>query len=474
MGDAQNVWAVGDAGTDPRLDRRRRDLAAASSAPTTDPLTAVAFTSTQHGCAVGGWQISPLTGAGISTSVILVTTDGGATWIAAGQPSTRALTGVVFTDAQTGVAVGQHGTILRTTDGGLTWQAQASGTKADLTGVAFTDPLHGYAIGENRTVVRSTDGGLTWKATRTRSYYWSYGGGLAADGSGTLWAAVDEMWQGNGLMRSSDEGRTWKDVKTGSHYSVWAVAAAGARICAVAAVQSGDQGRVVYEASSIVVSDDGGATWSSHLLGSGVLTGSVAVGGTSGICAAGEGTVTSGDGGATWWGAAFAPTGAGQVDFVGPAEGWSTTGDFFERTGFSAYHSNIASSILHTTDGVTWQQQYSSTRYYFLGVDFADAQHGWAVGSRGAILRTTDGGATWSAQAPESGAVYSVVQAPSAQDAWVLRQDAGPIPQGRLPANRRRRRDLGHDHPAGTLLAHGHVLPDGGRGLGRRLGSPRR
>ncbi len=32
------------------------------------------------------------------------------------------------------------------------------------------------------------------------------------------------------------------------------------------------------------------------------------------------------------------------------------------------------------------------------GVTFVDASHGWAVGASGAILATTDGGATWNAQ----------------------------------------------------------------------------
>ena len=38
------------------------------------------------------------------------------------------LSGVSFTDANTGTAVGDHGTILRTTNGGASWTAQSSGT----------------------------------------------------------------------------------------------------------------------------------------------------------------------------------------------------------------------------------------------------------------------------------------------------------------------------------------------------------
>ena len=138
-------------------------------------------------------------------------------------------------------------------------------------------------------------------------------------------------------------------------------------------VQSGDQGQAAYQASSIVVSEDWRATWTSHLLGRGVLTSSVAIGGASGICAAGEGTVTSGDGGATWSGAALAPAAWARADFVGPSVGWSTTGTPRADGGLTHHPLDHGEYILHTTDGVTWQEQYSSTGRYFLGVDFADA-----------------------------------------------------------------------------------------------------
>ncbi|MCK5618455.1 MAG: hypothetical protein KAJ17_03605, partial [Candidatus Krumholzibacteria bacterium] len=47
-------------------------------------------------------------------------------------PQGNTLRGVSFTDASTGTAVGDAGTILRTTNGGATWVGQTSGTTKTL------------------------------------------------------------------------------------------------------------------------------------------------------------------------------------------------------------------------------------------------------------------------------------------------------------------------------------------------------
>jgi photosystem II stability/assembly factor-like uncharacterized protein len=53
--------------------------------------------------------------------------------------------------------------------------------------------------------------------------------------------------------------------------------------------------------------------------------------------------------------------------------------------------------ILHTTDGgKTWQRQKSGTSVYLFSLDFVDRNHGWAIGDKSILLQTKDGGATWS------------------------------------------------------------------------------
>src|SRR5262249_31968496 len=63
----------------------------------------------------------------------------------------------------------------------------------------------------------------------------------------------------------------------------------------------------------------------------------------------------------------------------------------------------LGGTILRTTDGgTTWTLQYSGTTSHLFAVAFVNPNTGWAVGDpspffsfTGTILHTTDGGATW-------------------------------------------------------------------------------
>jgi len=65
-------------------------------------------------------------------------------WFEQTSGTTEVLRSVNFTDALTGTAVGEEGTIIRTIDGGTTWTAQSSGTSQELWEVSLTDTLTGY------------------------------------------------------------------------------------------------------------------------------------------------------------------------------------------------------------------------------------------------------------------------------------------------------------------------------------------
>jgi photosystem II stability/assembly factor-like uncharacterized protein len=57
-----------------------------------------------------------------------------------------------------------------------------------------------------------------------------------------------------------------------------------------------------------------------------------------------------------------------------------------------------------TTDGgATWTSLHSHPGATFYAVEFADASHGWVVGSGGVIWASTDGGTAWAAQASGTG-----------------------------------------------------------------------
>jgi photosystem II stability/assembly factor-like uncharacterized protein len=157
--DANTGTAVGRNGTILRTtDGGATWVAQESGAQYGEDLFDVWFTDANIGTAVGLYGI------------ILRTTDGGATWVRQPGPTPQDfLLGVSFADSNNGIVVGMYeggprglvdrGVIFRTKDGGATWVRQESGTTNGLSGVSFTDANTGTAVGQAGTILRTTDGG---------------------------------------------------------------------------------------------------------------------------------------------------------------------------------------------------------------------------------------------------------------------------------------------------------------------------
>ena len=139
--------------------------------------------------------------------------------------------------------------------------------------------------------------------------------------------------------------------------------------------------------------EDGGKTWR-------FVTGVTKGGPTSGLtavhgfdhmraCAVGDGVFTTFDGGASWQRARAVRRTAAYLSalaFVSESEGWAAG----------------ASGVLHTTDGgMNWMGvdgDDSPARHVNPRVlHFTDTQNGWLAGQHGTLLRTRDGGVSWSA-----------------------------------------------------------------------------
>ncbi len=85
-----------------------------------------------------------------------------------------------------------------------------------------------------------------------------------------------------------------------------------------------------------------------------------------------------------------------RVDFVSPNEGWAVGGRLrIAETNESMRHDRRGGYgyIFHTTDGgKTWECQYGERGRLLLGLDLVNERVGYAVGERGFLLKTTDGG----------------------------------------------------------------------------------
>ncbi|MCC6461686.1 MAG: hypothetical protein IT260_14520, partial [Saprospiraceae bacterium] len=129
------------------------------------------FTDAQHGYCVGGDQ-------DLNTSVILKTTDAGATWTAINNPDPAAnyLIDVEFVDASTGYAAGGHvqnntGSILKTTDGGLSWTKENTipASTSRLYRLSLPSATTAYACGLDGTILKTPGPGLPCDNTFVQS-----------------------------------------------------------------------------------------------------------------------------------------------------------------------------------------------------------------------------------------------------------------------------------------------------------------
>jgi photosystem II stability/assembly factor-like uncharacterized protein len=165
-------------------------------------------------------------------------------WLPQISPTSLALYGVAFSDANTWVAVGDAGTIIRSTDGGVVWTPIASPVGDPLRAVSFNGST-GIAVGIAGRVLRTIDGGLNWtKETRptTRALY--------SVSMGSRMAVI--TGEEGGIFVSTDDGVTWAPHTAGT--------------------ASGDVGVGVGGQGAIVMSDNRGAGWGLTVLGSTTTT----------------------------------------------------------------------------------------------------------------------------------------------------------------------------------------------------------
>lgn len=70
--------------------------------------------------------------------------------------------------------------------------------------------------------------------------------------------------------------------------------------------------------------------------------------------------------------------------------------------------------------GATWTSQKSGTAYWLRSVAFTDSSHGWAVGGAGTILVTTDGGSHWKTQSSGTGLQLNSVAFTDRSHGWAV------------------------------------------------------
>ncbi|MBD3377274.1 M20/M25/M40 family metallo-hydrolase [candidate division KSB1 bacterium] len=124
----------------------------------------IQFVDSRTGFIIGGYFSQ-----GVTTSVILRTRDGGATWQEIYSGSNQYFFGMDWLDPQTGWISGWRGDLLRTNDGGAHWIPVDQGENSFID-VQVVDKETRYTI-TSRAIYVSMDDGENWKSTEPRPFY---------------------------------------------------------------------------------------------------------------------------------------------------------------------------------------------------------------------------------------------------------------------------------------------------------------
>lgn len=139
-------------------------------------------------------------------SNIYRTTDAGCSWTLVSSPTapgnTEYITGLTFSDANTGWCSTSAGNIFKTTTGGTSWNLQTATGIVLFTIKCFNSQLV-VATGTNSKVFCTNNGGLTW-ITNILNAGSSYVEGIAFADVNTIYVAAGKIY------RSNDGGLSWQ------------------------------------------------------------------------------------------------------------------------------------------------------------------------------------------------------------------------------------------------------------------------
>jgi len=367
------------------------DLYAVSQVSATEIWTASGTGLLAHTVDAGRtWEVKPLATNSLSALFFLDeergwaagngffhTTDGGESWTQ--DNNWGSIYDLFFLDAQKGWACGNGGVTYRTTNGGVSWSFQAVGTVTTLSSIWFVDGQQGWTVDIDGRIYHSTDGGRSWTLQHHANNYIS-----------TLqFFDTQEGWAigGDTFLHTTNGGQTWLPASvppgTWSH---------GARF------SDSLNGISVGEYGNLTRTTNGGQSWQTIApIGSGPRLWDVESWSAARSVYSGESgaIATTRNGGATWRSIQSGGTGATHgLDAVDALHAWAA---------------NDGGEILYTVNGGGHWQRVAVTGFDNYGsiqdVDFLDGSLGWAVGRHeffgggvGRIVRSTDGGRSWAVQ----------------------------------------------------------------------------
>ena len=345
--------------------------------------------------------------------VILISENGGESWSTMSSPTTNNIWNIQMITDEIGWMVGEGSTALKTSDGGLTWiQQQTPYTTLPYWDVSFVDTNYGYIACNSAIILKTTNGGIDWQiqsAGDSRSLFTVYAfdslkvfaGGLAGKmvittNGGNTWTQFPNVGAGNfnrikfidsmngfavstaGNFQTIDGGYTWIERSDlHNQYGTWNIDFADAQ-----------NGYIVGAKMWLIKTSDSGVSWNKTIINDDFLN-VYFKDEQNGFINGTEKIYKTMDGGSTLTVLESFPYSPRAMSFIDSLTGFVSTGyptRIFKTTdeGLSWFNTNITG----LTDTIAAIEK----------MFFIPPTKGWAITTRGGILKTTDAGENWFTQ----------------------------------------------------------------------------
>ena len=296
---------------------------------------------------------------------------------------------VQFVGNRCGWAVGERGVVWRTEDGGTSWRHVSTGVDSSLRSVCFLTDRVGWVAGGGVTphvgtthgvLLGTSDGGETWTRLVDRSLPLLHFVQFFDLENGVLVCEANSRIP-SGVMRTRDGGKNWEPIP-GPAGESWRRGAFADRDVGVVA---GKLGRFTSVGAGQVMPPMAGAT---GLRGFGDVD--LQPDRTGWLAGEGGLILTTDNAGVSWR--------------VPESELPRQLRDAMDFRAVAARGSHVwlaglpGSVVWHSADrGRTWTSAPTGSPAPLSALHFATETDGWAVGTMGRILRTSDGGESWQA-----------------------------------------------------------------------------
>lgn len=269
---------------------------------------------------------------------------------------------VFFTSDSEGYIVGTLGTIYKTTDAGINWNLLNSGTTENLLAIEFTNVNNGVVAGTNGKIFYTSDAGLNWSPA------------LSAPTGEIRSIAFRNQLEGYGVgsnfvIHTKNGGLNWTRLD-GTMQKVH--------------FPTPDHGYAVGYFGVAFKTTDKGNNWTPmHVNTLQYLNDIHFINKDTGYVVGGNEVHRTLDGGETW----------------NPVANPSTSSLYSVH--FTDYNHGVAAGYRKTlmvtnNGGATWTHSYNSTStVYYMDITFTTPLNGYLCSSAGEILRTTNGGTSW-------------------------------------------------------------------------------